>query len=228
MPCSPRRSALTVGSSSPRARSRSPGSGTSRPAGRSASRCGTSARSMPRSSVPTGGPSPRAAPIVTCGSGTRRDGRHVGLPMPHGDIVTALAFAPEGRLLISGSEEGTVRLWDIETCKSIGPPLPRGPDRFPGRRAGSSSPPWPGATTARLRRSASAIPIPPCPGRCRRRQDRPSSGSSSGCRSRPDSSSTPGWASCGSSTTPPGSIAAPGSRSWAGPTPRDSTSPVEA
>ena len=35
----------------------------------------------------------------------------------HGDTVTCLAFSPDSRLLASGSEDQTIRLWDVPTAK---------------------------------------------------------------------------------------------------------------
>src|SRR5687768_9422252 len=32
----------------------------------------------------------------------------------HKDWVTAIAFAPNGRLLASGSRDGTIKLWDVK------------------------------------------------------------------------------------------------------------------
>ena len=49
---------------------------------------------------------------------------HIGLPMyGHTDFVTALRFTPDGKLLVSGSQDKTVRLWDPATGQPVGPVL---------------------------------------------------------------------------------------------------------
>jgi len=48
----------------------------------------------------------------------------VGLPMyGHTDLVSGLAFSPDGSLLASSSQDATVRLWDAVTAQSVGLPL---------------------------------------------------------------------------------------------------------
>ena len=46
------------------------------------------------------------------------DGTSLGVILGHTGAVTALAFAPDGRTLISGSTDATIRLWDV-TSKQI-------------------------------------------------------------------------------------------------------------
>ena len=54
-----------------------------------------------------------------------------------GDVgnIHALAISPDGSTLATGSEDRTVRLWDIETQQAIGAPLPG-----PGRGVGTVTP----------------------------------------------------------------------------------------
>ena len=41
----------------------------------------------------------------------------------HSDVVTSVAFSPDGKKIVSGSEDMTIRVWDAETGKEIIPPL---------------------------------------------------------------------------------------------------------
>jgi WD40 repeat protein len=44
-------------------------------------------------------------------------------PLRHGATILAVAFSPDGKLLLTGSRDQTARLWDVETGKPVGPPL---------------------------------------------------------------------------------------------------------
>lgn len=42
-------------------------------------------------------------------------------PSDHAEYVSALAFSPDGRQLLSGSEDGTLQMWDADTGTAVGP-----------------------------------------------------------------------------------------------------------
>jgi WD40 repeat protein len=50
--------------------------------------------------------------------------RQIGKPFTgHTREVWSVAFSPDGKTLATGSEDGTVRLWDVATHRQIGKPL---------------------------------------------------------------------------------------------------------
>ena len=64
-------------------------------------------------SRPTGRRSPRLGMTTSCDSGTFKQSASIRPPLTgHTDRVYALAFAPDGKTLFSGSSDQTVRLWD--------------------------------------------------------------------------------------------------------------------
>jgi WD40 repeat protein len=46
----------------------------------------------------------------------------------HDQAVTAVAYSPDGLHIISGSQDGTIRIWDAKTGAAVGKPL-KGHDR---------------------------------------------------------------------------------------------------
>ncbi|WP_165227218.1 protein kinase domain-containing protein [Aquisphaera insulae] len=58
----------------------------------------------------------------------RRDaltGEPVGQALVHSGEVLAMAFSPDGRLLATGTDDKSVRIWDIATGTLSGPPIPQ-------------------------------------------------------------------------------------------------------
>jgi len=53
-------------------------------------------------------------------------GRAVTPPLRHGGLVRAVQFSPDGRKLLSASEDGTARLWDPETGHPVSEPMRHG------------------------------------------------------------------------------------------------------
>jgi serine/threonine protein kinase/WD40 repeat protein/Flp pilus assembly protein TadD len=53
-------------------------------------------------------------------------GRLLMPPMLHTNYIRALAYRPDGKVLVAGDYSGQVRLWDTSTGREIGRPLPQG------------------------------------------------------------------------------------------------------
>ncbi len=43
----------------------------------------------------------------------------VFVQMGHSDAVLSVAFSPDGRFIVSGSDDGTIKFWDVKTGKEI-------------------------------------------------------------------------------------------------------------
>jgi WD40 repeat protein len=48
-----------------------------------------------------------------------QDQPHLVVQLGHADPVTSVAFSPDGRLVLTGSEDRTAKLWDIETGEEL-------------------------------------------------------------------------------------------------------------
>jgi dipeptidyl aminopeptidase/acylaminoacyl peptidase len=55
-----------------------------------------------------------------------RTGHAVTTPLRHGGWVRAVQFSPDGRQLLSASDDGTARLWDPETGHPVSEPMRHG------------------------------------------------------------------------------------------------------
>ncbi len=83
------------------------------------------------------------------GSGTPPPASPSAAPLTHQGSVDAVAFSPDGKTVLTGSHDGTARLWDAATGQPLGratdapgrsrrgvqPRRPRGPHRQPRRTA---------------------------------------------------------------------------------------------
>jgi COMPASS component SWD3 len=74
----------------------------------------------------------------------------------HTDWVNSVAFSPDGKLLASGSADGTIKLWDVATGQEVRTLKATPTGSIPWRSAptGSSSPPAPMTTRSSCGTSA--------------------------------------------------------------------------
>jgi WD40 repeat protein/tRNA A-37 threonylcarbamoyl transferase component Bud32 len=47
-------------------------------------------------------------------------GQPIGPPLQHQDLVYAVVFSPDGKTALTGSQDGTVRLWEASTGRAVG------------------------------------------------------------------------------------------------------------
>ncbi len=77
--------------------------------------------------------------------------KQVGEPMAHPGEVWTIAFKPDGKVLLTGCEDGTARLWEANSGKPLGfPLLHQGPVRSVGYSHDGTSL-WSGDATGRVR-----------------------------------------------------------------------------
>ena len=75
----------------------------------------TRALSITRSFHPTAARSSRVARMAPCGSGRSPPAGRFARSLPHATDVNGAAFAPDGRTLATVSDDGKIKLWDVET-----------------------------------------------------------------------------------------------------------------
>jgi WD40 repeat protein/tetratricopeptide (TPR) repeat protein len=62
---------------------------------------------------------PAAAHIVDISTANR-----IGAPLQHSGMITQVAFNHDGSRVLTGSSDGTARLWDARKGEALGPPMP--------------------------------------------------------------------------------------------------------
>ena len=77
-----------------------------------------------------------------------REGDLIGTFEGHEDGINCLAIAADESVLVSGSEDGTARIWDLE-AEEVKPPTPPPPATPPRPSTTTTAPPPLSATTSR-------------------------------------------------------------------------------
>jgi WD40 repeat protein len=61
----------------------------------------------------------RAALLVVAGGSSAQEGTNLVMQLGHSEPVSAIAFAPDGRMAASAAREGGFKFWDVETGREL-------------------------------------------------------------------------------------------------------------